>query len=172
MNQLYVYYIHMGFPGGASGKEPTCQCRRHRTWVRSLGREDPLEQEMATHSSSLAGKIPWTEEPGELQSMGSQRVGRDWALGLSCHRLTLSCGMWDLVPWPRIESCPTAFGAWTQPLNHQGSPGHTFLKLSLSLKIILLENVISIGMPGIYTKLYSWNKGFYKHHFPSRKFNT
>ena len=47
------------------------------TWVRSLGWEDPLEKEMATHSSILAWKIPWTEEPGGLQSMGSQRVGRD-----------------------------------------------------------------------------------------------
>ena len=42
------------------------------TWVRSLGREDPLEKEMATHSSILVWKIPWTEEPGRLQSMGSQ----------------------------------------------------------------------------------------------------
>ena len=49
---------------------PTMQ----KTWVRSLGWEDPLEKEMATHSSVLAWKIPWTEEPGRLQSMGSQRV--------------------------------------------------------------------------------------------------
>ena len=47
------------------------------TWVRSLGREDPLEKEMAIHSSTIAWKIPWTEEPGRLQSMGSQRVGHD-----------------------------------------------------------------------------------------------
>ena len=45
------------------------------TWVQSLGQEDPLEKEMATHSSTLVWKIPWTEEPGGLQSMGSQRVG-------------------------------------------------------------------------------------------------
>ena len=44
------------------------------TWVRTLGREDPLEKEMATHSSILAWRIPWKEEPGGLQSMGSQRV--------------------------------------------------------------------------------------------------
>ena len=48
------------------------------TRVRSLGWEDPLEKEMATHSSILAWKIPWTEDPGGLQSMGSQRVGRDF----------------------------------------------------------------------------------------------
>ena len=47
------------------------------TRVRSLGREDPLEKEMATHSSILAWKIPWTEDPGRLQSMGSQTVGHD-----------------------------------------------------------------------------------------------
>ena len=47
------------------------------TRVRSVGREDPLEKKMATHSSSLAWKIPWTEELGRLQSMGSQRVGHD-----------------------------------------------------------------------------------------------
>ena len=47
------------------------------TWVLSLGREDPLEKEMATHSSILTWRIPWMEEPGRLQSTGSQRVGHD-----------------------------------------------------------------------------------------------
>ena len=47
------------------------------TWVRSLGWEDPLEEGMATHSSILAWRIPWSEEPGTLQSIGSQRVGHD-----------------------------------------------------------------------------------------------
>ena len=47
------------------------------TWVLSLGREDPLEKEMAIHSSAIAWKIPWTEEPDRLQSLGSQRVGHD-----------------------------------------------------------------------------------------------
>ena len=53
------------------------------TQVRSLGWEDPLEKEMATHSSTLAWKIPWMEEPGRLQSMWSQRVRYDWATSLS-----------------------------------------------------------------------------------------
>ena len=52
---------------------PTMQ----ETRVQSLGQEDPLEKEMATHSSILAWKIPWTEEPGRLQSMGSERVGHN-----------------------------------------------------------------------------------------------
>ena len=54
-----------------------CLPAMRETWVRSLGGEDPLEKEMATHSSILAWKIPWTEEPARLQSMGSQRVGHD-----------------------------------------------------------------------------------------------
>ena len=48
------------------------------TWVQSLGQEDPLEKGMATHSSILAWRIPWTEESSGLQSMGLQRVGHDW----------------------------------------------------------------------------------------------
>ena len=53
------------------------------TWVRSLGLEDLLEKEMATHFSILAWKIPWTEEPGRLQYIGLQRVGHDWATSLT-----------------------------------------------------------------------------------------
>ena len=64
----------MGFPGGSEVKaSPAMQ----EIWVQSPGWEDPLEKEMATHSSILAWRIPWTEEPGGLQSMGSQRVGHD-----------------------------------------------------------------------------------------------
>ena len=48
-----------------------------QTWVQSLGLEDPLEEDMATHSSTLAWKIPWMEESGSLQSMGSQRIRQD-----------------------------------------------------------------------------------------------
>ena len=54
-----------------------------KTQVQSLGQEDPLEKEMATHSSTLAWKIPWTKDPGRLQSMGPQRVGHDGATSLS-----------------------------------------------------------------------------------------
>ena len=52
---------------------------REETWAWSLGWKDPLEKEMATHSSILAWEIPWTEEPGGLQSMGSQRAEYNWA---------------------------------------------------------------------------------------------
>ena len=62
------------FPGGSDVKRlPTMR----ETWVQSLGREDPLEKEMASHSSTLTWKIPWMEEPDRLQSMGSQRLGHD-----------------------------------------------------------------------------------------------
>ena len=56
-----------------------CLPPMRETWVRSLGWEDPLEKEMAAHSSILAWRIPWTEEPGRLQSTGSQRVRHDRA---------------------------------------------------------------------------------------------
>ena len=68
---------HWAFPGGASGKETACQCRKREIGVRSLGQEDPLEEGTATHSSILAWRIPRTEEPGGLQSVGLQRVGHD-----------------------------------------------------------------------------------------------
>ena len=54
-----------------------CLPTMQETWVQALGQEDLLEKEMATHSSILAWKIPWMEEPGRLQSMGLQRVGND-----------------------------------------------------------------------------------------------
>ena len=59
---------------GSAVKNPLSVQETQETWVRSLGWEDPLEKEMATHSSMLAWKIPWTEEPGGLQSMASRRV--------------------------------------------------------------------------------------------------
>ena len=64
--------VYMGFPGGSDGKESACRFRRPKfnSWVGKI----PLEEGMATPSSILAWRIPWTEEPGGLQSMGSQRV--------------------------------------------------------------------------------------------------
>ena len=61
------------------------------TWVLSLGWEGPLEEGMASHSSILAWRIPWTEEPGGLQSMGSQRVGYDWVAKQSTTIESLEC---------------------------------------------------------------------------------
>ena len=90
------------------------------TQVRSLGREDPLEKEMATHSSTLAWRIPWTEEPGRLQSMGSQRVREDWttSLSLSVSSSQILWGMPSLTDFLK-KSCKnhpflsyTTSGAW------------------------------------------------------------
>ena len=69
-----VMHVYPGFPGSSMVKNPPTMWE---TWVRSLGQEDPLEKEMATHSSILAWEIPWTEESGGLRSMGSQRVRHD-----------------------------------------------------------------------------------------------
>ena len=68
-----------GISDGSTGQESTCQCRSHRRQFQFLGQEDPLEEEMATYSSILTWKIPWTEDPGELESKkGLQRVRHNW----------------------------------------------------------------------------------------------
>ena len=87
------------FPGSSEVKASACNTG---AWVWSLGQEDPLEKEMATHSSIFAWRIPWMEEPGRLQSTGSQRVGHDWATSLSLSWKWGSMIIW----WPII---PTAF---------------------------------------------------------------
>ena len=71
---------NIDFPGGSDGKASVCNAG---DLVSIPGQEDILEKEMAIHSSTIAWKIPWTEEPGRLQSMGSQRVGHNWATSLS-----------------------------------------------------------------------------------------
>ena len=76
-SDLAAATIYWGFPGSSVVKNPPAM-QVTRVW--HLGQEDPLEKKMATHSSILDWRIPWTEEPGRLQSMGSQRVrrGSDW----------------------------------------------------------------------------------------------
>ena len=70
----YLCSYPCDFPGGSDSK---VSAYMQETWVQSLDWEDPFEKEMATHSSILAWEIPWTEEPGRPQSMGSRRVGHD-----------------------------------------------------------------------------------------------
>ena len=70
--ELVYYFVHI-LVAQMVKNMPAMQ----ETWVQFLGQEDPLEKEMSTHSHILAWRIPWTEEPGGLQSMGSQRVGHD-----------------------------------------------------------------------------------------------
>ena len=74
-NSLISFHVQ-GFLVTQMVKNPAAM---QDTWVSSLGREDTLEKEMATPSSILAWRIPWTEDPGGLQSLGSQRVRHDWA---------------------------------------------------------------------------------------------
>ena len=75
------------FPGGSDGKEFVCSAGDQ---VRFLGWEDPLEKEMAIHCSITAWRIPWTEEPGGLQSLGSWRVGHGWR-DLACLHCSYMC---------------------------------------------------------------------------------
>ena len=70
-NRFETCIWSLGIPGGASGKELACQCRRLDTWVRSLGQEVPLEEGIAIHPSILAWEIPWTQESSGLQSVRS-----------------------------------------------------------------------------------------------------
>ena len=92
--------FHLVKSGGASGKEPICQRRRHeRLQVWSLGQEDPPEEGMATHSSILAWRIPWTEDPGGLQSIGSQKVRHDWSHLAHMQQKKTSQ---EQCPWPGL----------------------------------------------------------------------
>ena len=90
--QLLVFFLNY-FPGRfCLPASLVAQMVKHlpvmrETWVRSLGQEDLLEKGMATHSSTLAWKIPWMEEPGRLQSVGSQRVRHDRTTSISFHFL-------------------------------------------------------------------------------------
>ena len=72
----------LGFPGSSDGKETACN---QETQVQSLGGEDLLEMTVTTHSSIIAWRILWTEEPGVLQPMGSQKVRHDWATNTHTH---------------------------------------------------------------------------------------
>ena len=83
MQIIIILYIKLlptwGFPAGASAKEPACQCRTCKRHGFSPCVEDPLEEGMAAHCSVPAWKTPWTEEPGWLRTMGSQRARHNWA---------------------------------------------------------------------------------------------
>ena len=102
-----------------------CLPTTRETWIQSLGWEDLLEKEMTTHSRILAWNIPWMEEPGRLQSMGSQRVGHDWATSLLfspffCYRSNFyKTASWQLIQIFReqlfmvLRVCPSLV-SWIQ----------------------------------------------------------
>ena len=107
-----------------------CLPAMRETWVQSLGPEDPLQKEMATHSSILAWKTPWMEKPGRLQSMGDpQRVGHDWATSLlwseSGGALNTCLGLQEPV-W---LVCSFSFvSLYPFPLSHWAAATVTFLR--------------------------------------------
>ena len=81
--RLQMFSLFLAFTRASLVAQRLKRLPMRETWIQSLGREDPLEKELATHTSILAWRIPWTEKPGGLQPMGSQRVGLYWATSLS-----------------------------------------------------------------------------------------
>ena len=130
---------------------PTMQ----ETRVLSLGREVPLEKEMATHSSILAWKIPWTEESGRLQSMGRQRVGHDWATSLHFNLNTKylkkaehwRIDAFALWCWRRLLRVPWTARRSNQSILKEISPGCSLegRRLKLKLQYSCLENSMDGG---------------------------
>ena len=108
---ICVCIILMGFPGGSEGKESACNAGD----LSSIpGWEDPLEKGMATHSSILPWRIPWTEEPGRLQSMGLQRMGCNW----SDWARSPNSRTW-LSDWPLLSSFFFFFNSFLGPLRQE-----------------------------------------------------
>ena len=95
---LFNYWpgLLLGFAGGSDGQVLPATWK---TQVRSLGREDTLEKDVATHSSTLAWKILRTEEPDRLQSMGSQRVWHNWATSVGFYHRDTRCNPQDVLLW-------------------------------------------------------------------------
>ena len=97
-----MYIITFGLPDGSAGKESACGAEDTGD---SPGWEGPLKEEIATCSSILSWRIPWTEEPGGLQSMGSQRVGHDWALLLpSLSKMGRGQGKREIGPTKQLHA--------------------------------------------------------------------
>ena len=115
----------MGFPCGSVVKNPTGMQKIQEMQFRSLGQEDPLEKEMARHSSILAWKIPWPEELGGLQSMGSQRIGPDLGTKLPPHT-NLYLSLPPNFPWGRnLQTYRNSWSNWLE------SRLHTFKRLCI-----------------------------------------
>ena len=137
------------------------------TWVRSLSWEDPLEKEMATHSSTLAWKIPWMEESGRLQYMGSQRVGHYWATSLhilewvavSSSRGCCWC-LLHLLHW-QVESSPNVPPGTTREV-----PKWLILFVCL-VDSSKLESLGATSLKGKTNGVYDWTKQTWK--FPSSR---
>ena len=103
-NDALTMSLH-NFPDGTSGKEPACQCRTHEMPVWSLGWEGPLDEYMATHSSILAWRIPWTEEPDRLQPQGRKYLDTTGATYRTCIHEE------QRVPWHSNKEAKNKYGA-------------------------------------------------------------
>ena len=114
--ELNLTNVKRGLPSGTTGKEPTCQCKRCESQVRSLGWEKHLEKAMAGHCSILAWRIPWTEEPRGLQSKGLQRIQHYWATKHSTQRYKHCIGLWesmDDISWDLSSRSTWDLGSFT-----------------------------------------------------------
>ena len=151
------------------------------TRVQSLSREDPLEKEVATHSSSLAWRIPWREEPGRLQSMGSQRVGHDWATSLSLSHtgelinrlgtITLHLNYMQLLAFitnvsstgsePRVRIYTRGGTRWHRERDYS-SPNHWWLS---DVKVKSLSHIRLLATPWTAAYQVSPSIGFSRHEY-------
>ena len=135
------------------------------TQVRTLGWKDPLKKEMATHSSIFAWKISWTEEPGGLQSMGSQRVGHDWVTNTYIYKTYKESYMYNftylllilkIVVFSSVsQSCPTLF----DPMycNKQGFPVHLQLQELTQTYVHQVSDAIQPYHPLLYPSPSAFN---------------
>ena len=119
---FFCYFLlkYRGFPGGSVVKNVPGMQERQERWVWTLGREGPLEEGMATHSSILAWRIAWTEKPGGLQSTGLQRVGHDWSDWLTTHALTETC--FNVVLLSAVQCCEPVMCIHISPPSWASSP--------------------------------------------------
>ena len=137
------------------------------TWVQSLCWEDPLEKEMAIHSRTIAWKIPWIEEPGRLQSMGSQRVGHDWATSLHFTSKSFivmsiifiaSPSGGDFISWNHflcssVRSNSLSFiGGWQQFITSSGSTSN-YLDISTTSIVTWSTEVLDPSKSSIRTAI-------------------
>ena len=154
---LPVHHQHPGFTQTHVWTSLVAQTVKHlpamwETWVQSLGQEDPLEKETATYSGTLAWKIPWMEEPGRLQSMGSQRVGHDWVTSLSFFLFFHVHWVSDAIqPSHPSLPCPSLLSPSPPALNlcqHQGLFKRVFSSVQL-LSHVRLCNPMNCSTPGL-----------------------
>ena len=117
--------------------------------VRSLGQEDPLEEGMATHTSILAWKIPWREEPGRQQSIALHKVGHDWS-NLACmHIASKVSGLKQLFNWTHRCWSEVQDGLGDSSVTHTASAGAAGLEEPLQ-KWLLPSHVFSLGVPWLF----------------------